>query len=182
MSFFSKTLKKCFQMRKIFPLLCVFCILFAIVTSGGGENKNASWYYNKGASEAVEGNLEEAIRLFKKSLKRNSHYSLAHYGLGKAYLYAGHINEAVNHLQKAADFDRRFAPSFFYLGMAYLLDKRYNAAVKAFKNAITLDPSMVEALYNIGVAYDETGRSIKARIYYEKYLYEREKKDSNILF
>ena len=179
MSFFSKTLNKCFQMRKTFLILCVLCIF---VTAGKSENKNAAWYYNKGASEAVKGNLEEAIRFFRKSLDKNSYYSLAHYGLGKAFLYTGSINEAVNHLQKAANFDRLFAPSFFYLGMAYLLDKRYNAAVKAFKNAITLDPSMVEAFYNIGVAYDETGRSIKARIYYEKYLYELEKKDSNILF
>lgn len=182
MSFFLKTLRKCFPMCKIVQVICVFCILCIFVTTGESQNKNASWYYNKGASEAVKGNLEEAIRFFEKSLGRNSYYTLAHYGIGKAYLYTGNINEAITHLQKAADYDRRFAPSFFYLGMAYLFDKRYNAAVQAFKNSITLDPSMVEALYNIGVVYDKTGRSIKARIYYEKYLYEREKKDSHILF
>jgi tetratricopeptide (TPR) repeat protein len=163
-------------------VLCIIFLVFFQAAPLESEIRNASRYYSQGAEEAAEGKLEEAIRLFKKSLDINSYYTLAHYGLGKAYLYTGHIGDAIVHLRKATDYDKGFAPAFFYLGMAYLLDKRYNAAVPAFKEAVTLNPSMIEAFYNIGVAYDETGRAIKARIYFEKYLYEREKKESNILF
>lgn len=160
-------------------LLCVFLIN---PSRSFPQAVDAAGFYDRAAKMASGGDVDGAIELFKKSIEKNGYYSLAHYGLGKAYLYRGKIKNAIKHLEKATDYDSRYAPAFFYLGMAYLFDKRYNASISAFSKSLKLDPSMNEALYNIGVAYDETGRTIKASIYYEKYLYESQKQEMDILF
>ncbi len=173
-------------MYRYHPIHLLLLFLFCVVTYPGHvsycQELDAAGYYKRAAKMAASGDIEQAIGVFKKSVEKNRYYSLAHYGLGKAYLYRGKIENAIDHLEKAAEYDSRFAPAFFYLGLAYLFDKRYNASIDAFSKTLKLDTSINEARYNIGVAYDESGRSIKASVFYERFFYESKKKEMDILF
>ena len=66
--------------------------------------------------------------------------------------------------------------------MALMFKKRYNAAIDAFSNAYKYDKSFIEALYNIGAIYELLEKNNKAVQYFDEYLYQKEKKEEDILF
>jgi tetratricopeptide (TPR) repeat protein len=144
---------------------------------------NSTVLYKSAERMAMGGDIDGAIPAFRKTLETNSHYALAHYGLGKACLYRnGMLKDAVYHLEKAVDLDKGLARGYFYLGIAYMLSKRYGQSLNALRAAYELDRGLVEALYNMAVVYDLTKQSISAVKWYERYLLEKNKRDSDILF
>jgi tetratricopeptide (TPR) repeat protein len=138
--------------------------------------ENSSALYQEAARRAYAGNIDDAIVLFKKSITLSPYYSLAHYGLGKAYLYKnGFIKDAITELDLAITLDRSMTKAYFYLGMAYMLNKNYRRAIHSFDRAFELDTSYREALYNISIIYDLMGDQYKSEYYYRKYYEEKEK-------
>jgi tetratricopeptide (TPR) repeat protein len=145
--------------------------------------KNSSVLYREAAKLALAGKIDESIPVFKKSIEVNPYYSMAHYGLGKAYLYReGRIKDAIRSLERAVKLDYRNAKGYFYLGLGYLISKKYIMAVHAFDNAYRNDSSLFEALYNIGAAYDIMGYEGKANKYYDLFLLKKDKIDMDVLF
>ncbi len=124
----------------------------------------------------------KAKELFLKAIKINPYHYAAHYGYGKTCLYSGDMNNAIKHLDIAVTLDKTSARGWFYLGFAYFFAKNYVKANHCFKEAYRLDASFVESLYNIAVIYEITGDSYKSRVYFNKYFYEKEKKDTGLLF
>ena len=144
---------------------------------------NSTVLYKSAERIALDGDIDRAMAAFRKTLEVNPHYALAHYGLGKACLYReGMVKEAVFHLEKAVDFDKGLARGYFYLGIGYMLSKRYGRSLNAFRTAYELDRGLVEALFNMAVVYDLTGQNNNAYKSYERYLLEKNKRDSDILF
>lgn len=145
--------------------------------------ENSSELYQKGAKLAIEGELDNAIPVFKKVIEISPYYCLGHYGLGKAYLYkSGMIYDAIRHLKTAVELDRKFVKGYFYLGMAYLMAKKYPQAGRAFKQAYSYDETYIEALFNLGVVYETMDRSFQSGFYFNKYLDERIKEAEDIIF
>ncbi|HPI14725.1 MAG TPA: tetratricopeptide repeat protein, partial [Spirochaetota bacterium] len=80
------------------------------------------------------------------------------------------------------DLDKGLARAYFYLGMAYMFSKRYGQSLNAFNAAYELDRNLVEALYNMAVIYDLIKQGTMSARSYDRYLLERNKRDSDILF
>ena len=168
------------KIKIIYPIVSLFILLFFILPVSAVEN--SSQLYEQGAQEALKGNIEEAIKIFKKVVKISPSYTLGHYGLGKAYLHKkGKLKEAVIHLRIATELDKKFAKGFFYLGIAYYFSTKYVYAIHAFKKAYKYDETMIEALYNLSIIYDIIGRDLKAREYYKKY-YREKTRDEDFIF
>jgi tetratricopeptide (TPR) repeat protein len=151
--------------------------------SVASSRENSSELYQKGAQLAVSGDLDGAIRAFKKVIDLSPRYCMGHYGLGKAYLYKhGMLGEAIIHLKASVQLDRKFVKGYFYLGMGYLLAKKYPYAAQAFKTAYSLDNGYVEALYNLGVVFDIMEKTYESQVYFTRFFDKRAKKEEDIIF
>lgn len=169
------------QNKACLALLLILSLSFSVSTSFARENSTG--HYQRAEKYALDGDLNKAIAEFKKSIEINPYYSLGHYGIGKAYLYQpGKLDDALEHLRLAVKYDRTLAKGYFYLGLACLLKKKYNHAIKAFTDAYRHDSTMIEALYNIGAVYDLLEKEYMALKYFDDYLYQKEKKEGDILF
>ncbi|HNU90589.1 MAG TPA: tetratricopeptide repeat protein [Spirochaetota bacterium] len=166
---------------RIIPLFLALLVLGSAIETRPGPNSTE--LYRSAERLALNGRIDEAIAGFQKALEINPHYSLAHYGLGKAYLFRqGLLRQAVYHLERAVDLDKGLARAYFYLGMAYMFSKRYGQSLNAFNAAYELDRNLVEALYNMAVIYDLIKQGTMSARSYDRYLLERNKRDSDILF
>ncbi|MCX7678077.1 MAG: tetratricopeptide repeat protein [Spirochaetes bacterium] len=172
------------DVRKHYFVCVVFlavCTLAQRLSSAGIGN--STQLYREGAKLARSGKLDSAIAKFKEAIARNPYYSLAHYGLGKAYLYKeGKTKDAIFHLERAVQLDTKHAKAFFYLGIAYMLHKKMIKAIHAFGNALRCDATYIEAIYNIASAYEMMGYESKAYLYFEMYLAKKERTERDILF
>ncbi len=147
------------------------------------SRENSSELYQKGVSLAREGRIDEAIEVFQKTVSVSPYYSLAHYGLGRAYLYKEErLDDAIRHLRQSVTLERDFARGHFYLGMAYLLSREYVYALHSFREAYRHESTLIEALYNIGAIYDMMGKSYESLVYFRKYKEEKEKEKEDIIF
>ncbi len=165
------------------PAVFFACILALSFVPAIHARPNSTAAYKSAESIAMSGDVDGAIAAFRKTLAINPHYALAHYGLGKACLYReGMLKEAILHLEESVDLDKGLARGYFYLGIACMLAKRYGQSLNAFREAYKLDRDLVEALYNMSVVYDLTKQSNNAFKAYERYLLEKNKRDSDILF
>ncbi len=158
-------------------------IIYPSIIPPAHARLNSTELYNEAKRIAMSGDIDAAIRAFKKVIEVNPYYALGHYGLGKAYLYKeGNIKDAIRELATAVACDRRFARGYFYLGLAYMFAGKYNQSIHAFSTAYDQDSMMFEALYNLSVIYDLMGITYRANKYYDRYLFEKNKRESEILF
>lgn len=164
------------------PALLLASVVLA-GANGAYARANSTESYKTAERMAIAGDFDAAIGGFRKTIEINPHYALAHYGLGKACLYReGMLKQAVYHLESSVDLDKGLARAYFYLGIAYMFSKRYGLALNAFRTAYERDGGLVEALYNMAVVYDLVGKHTMALKSYERYLLEKNKRDSDILF
>ncbi len=164
-------------MKKI--IITIMC--FFMVSQISAEN--SSKLYLDGEKLALSGKIDEAKKIFERTIELSPYYCMGHYGLGKVYLYDEYNMElAIKEFRAAVQLDQSFAKAHFYLGMAYMFDMKYVAAIKSFAEAYNKDKSYIEALYNIGVIYDLTGDSVKSAIFFEKYKQKLKEDNSFISF
>jgi len=130
--------------------------------------ENSSELYRTGEKEAIEGNYENAEKIFNEVIRLSPSFVLGHYGLGKLYLYKENkASEAEKELKSACELDKHFSKAHFYLGLSYFYQKKYIAAIHAFNEAYNTDKTCIESLYNIGVIYDLMDNSLKSKKYFK---------------
>ena len=157
-------------------------ILVAVVCLIPLNSQFASSVCTEAIALAKVKEYSKAKELFVKAIALNPYYYSAHYGYGKICLYSGDIKNAIKHLDIAVKLDATSASGWFYLGFANFFAKNYVKANYCFKEAYRLDASFIESLYNIAVIYEITGDTYKSKIYFEKYFFEKDKKDTGLLF
>ncbi len=159
---------------KIIKLILI--IILIVIPQISSALINSSKLYDKGVQTAKEGNLDEAIEIFKKVIEVSPYYSLGHYGLGKCYLQKeDNIKEAIDELKIAVDLDKKLARGYFYLGIAYMYNKNYPYSISAFYTSFEIDKRNYAALYNIGSVYDLMGHTVKSEKFYSDYFNQKEK-------
>lgn len=146
------------------------------------ESQFASSVCNEATILAKGKEYSKAKELFIKAISLNPYYFCAHYGYGKTCLYTGDIKNAIKHLSIAVQLDATSANGWFYLGFAYFFGKNYVNANHCFMKAYQLNSFFVESLYNIAVIYEMTGDVYKSKVYFDKYFFEKDKKETGILF
>ncbi len=146
---------------------------FSMIPLSLPAREDSGVLYEKGAAQALEGRLDDAIQTFTRSLEINPYYARAHYGIGKAYLMReGGLAKARRHLERAVELDKRMASAHYYLGLAHMFARKYEESLHSFQRAYDYDPGMVQALYNIASIYDYLGLEYMVKIYYSKYVTE----------
>jgi len=121
-------------------------------------------YYTASALAYLEegrGNLEEAIKLNKESIKFKGEYLYPYYNLSRVYITQKKYEESVEILKKGRDLavnlDVAFPLLQNNLGYSYLQLKQYDLALEMFSEAILLDEGMINAWYNRALVYEIKG-------------------------
>ena len=165
----------------------VFLVLTGICFLQAGfplqSRQNSTQLYGEAAALARGGDIDGAVSAFQEVLKVNEYYALGHYGLGRTLLYKeGRLHDAIRHLRLSVTYDRRLAKGYFYLGLAYMLAGKYENALHNLADAYEYDREILEALFNMAVIYDLMKVDYKADRYFQWYVYEKRKRELDILF
>lgn len=112
----------------------IFLLCFTLAFCSSPEKKiekqreqDPRYQYNLALFHLNNGNPDEAIKFFKKSISLDSKYHLSYNGLGIAYLMKGEFKTALDYFQKTLQLNPALTEAHNYMGTAYqelgILDK-----------------------------------------------------------
>jgi tetratricopeptide (TPR) repeat protein len=112
---------------------------------------------NLGVAHAEQGNLDRAIKYYKKAISVAPSYAQAYLNLGQAYLDKGFLNESIKAYENAININPINSEAYNNLGTAYLDKGLIDESIKSFQKAIDINPSDAFSHYNLGCAYFDKG-------------------------
>jgi len=116
------------------------------------------------------GQLEKAIREYKKAIALFPNNYKAYYNLGVLYDRQGALKEAVANYKRTIAINPAFINAHFNLGNIYHNQGLLEEAIHHYRNVTELDPADYEARNNLGVAYARQGKLDQAIAQWEKVL------------
>ncbi|MBD3164937.1 tetratricopeptide repeat protein [Candidatus Woesearchaeota archaeon] len=136
-----------------------------------GKNPNVLAYNGLGYAYTKKSNVDLAIYNYKKAIRLNPYYAVAHMNLGLAYMDKHNISLAIEEFKKAAEFDYFFSPeTHFLLGSAYHDSGNLELAISEYEKALAINPDYERALHDLAVAHSQLGKYGTAIGYYKKAL------------
>jgi tetratricopeptide (TPR) repeat protein len=104
------------------------------------DRNNVDALNNLGTLSYEEGNLEDAIALFRHAVALHPDHMLSHFNLGSALEETGHDDQARRHLRRAVQLDPQHADAQYNL--AFVCDKlgAYVEARRHWQKYLELDP------------------------------------------
>ncbi|MCE1247885.1 MAG: tetratricopeptide repeat protein [Firmicutes bacterium] len=110
-----------------------------------------------------DGQYEEAVKYFTKSLDVEVNANQNYIYRGQAYIHLGKYKEAIADLDKVMKYIKEFYSLYSSRGMAHALDGDMEKAMVDFNKAIELGPESEVAFENRGMAYLIKGDYAKAQ-------------------
>jgi tetratricopeptide (TPR) repeat protein len=123
---------------------------------------------NLGLALAEKGDVDDAIRCFRRAIELDPRYPLGHSNLGIALKERGHVEEAMRCYHTALELDPRFAPALTSLGVALAEKGDLDGAIRRYREALAADPTYAKAYFNWGVDLAARGDMRGATRCYEK--------------
>lgn len=91
------------------------------------QEEDPRYQYNLALFHMNNGNIDEAIKYFNKSIALDAQHYLSYNGLGIAYLMKGEFKTAIDYFQKSLQLNPALTEAHNYMGTAYqelgMLDK-----------------------------------------------------------
>ncbi len=100
--------------------------------------KDADYWFRKGALVATYGNDKAAIRYFAKAITLNPNHSRAHFEQGISYGQLGDFQTAISLINRALKFEPQNGMYYYGRGRVYLLSGDNAKAMEDFKHAAEL--------------------------------------------
>jgi Flp pilus assembly protein TadD len=116
------------------------------------ERRNHLFLNTLGTAHAETGNLEEAMRCFRRALKERPAYAEGHYNLGKVHGKLGELSEAERCYMRARQIDPRRADVANNLAALYSRQGRYRDALALFAEARAALPDDEAIVINSAIA------------------------------
>jgi tetratricopeptide (TPR) repeat protein len=102
-------------MKKSLSPIVVILVLMASIAWGLSEEE----WFNEGYRASEAGNLDEAIRCYKKAIAIDPHYAPAYNNLGGIYGKKGMLDDAIVAYNQAIDIDPDYTLAHNNLARAY---------------------------------------------------------------
>ncbi|MGD8540479.1 MAG: tetratricopeptide repeat protein [Candidatus Aminicenantes bacterium] len=134
------------------------------------REQDPRYQYNLALFHLNNGQLDEAIKYFNKSLSLDAQYHLSYNGLGIAYLMKGEFKQAIDFFDRTLQLNPTLTEAHNYMGTAYqelgMLDK----AEQAFRTAASDVNYKSRELpyYNLARLYFTQDRTKDALYYVQK--------------
>ena len=123
---------------------------------------------NVGTELQAQGDIDEAVALYRDALERTPNDALVHSNLGTALAADGRLDEAVAAYERALAIEPDDADSHYNLANALLGLGRLTEAAAAFREAIRIEPGHGEAHVNLGNVLVELGSLQQAAVHYRR--------------
>ncbi|HWI94382.1 MAG TPA: tetratricopeptide repeat protein [Flavisolibacter sp.] len=118
---------------------------------------------------AKPGDVNYAIDLLNKAIKRDKKNAALYVMLGDAYLKTSNGSEAFKAYQKATEINDKYAQAYHKLGEIFVSQKNPEMYLSYFQKAIAADPNYAPSLYRLYV-YEFNRNPAKAMEYYNQYM------------
>ena len=127
-------------------------------TGVNSAQHNAEETLQRGISFHQSGQMEEAIRWYRKTLAIQPEDPAALSNIGSALHSTGKLDEAAACYQKAIAIKPDFAEAYSNLGNTFKEQGKLDEAVTNYQKAISIKPDYTEAHSNLGNALQEQGK------------------------
>lgn len=180
--FYNVTIKK--YTRYIFILLISVLLIFTTRTISRNtvwKNNLTLWYntarenpwlaeafFSLGHAYQTKGNINKAVKAYKRAIKLNPEYFEPYVNLGNAYENKGNIKECIQYYKIAASIKPEESIAHFNLALAYFKINENDRALSEFKKCVKFDPDNYIAYNAIGNIYAKKGDNNKAKYYWLK--------------
>ncbi len=104
------------------------------------QQKDPKYQYNLGLFHLNQNNVDEAVKLFEKTLSLDPRFYLAYNGLGLAHSMRGRLEDAVKAYLRCLEINPQFTEARNNLGTVYQEMNRLDEAESEFRTAL-LDPA-----------------------------------------
>ena len=111
---------------------------------------DAESYAMLGRSAAARGDVEEAIRNYRRALDINPNFAEAHYNLGFALMSEQRLAEAIQHYRQALGIRPDYAETHCAMGIAVAQQGGHEEATEHYRQALRIRPDYPEAHYHWG--------------------------------
>ncbi len=134
------------------------------------QEEDPRYQYNLALFHMNNGNIDEAIKYFNKSISLDAQHYLSYNGLGIAYLMKGEFKTAIDYFQKSLQLNPALTEAHNYMGTAYqelgMLDK----AEQEFRTTVSDANYKSKELpyYNLARLYFSQDKSKDALYYVQK--------------
>ncbi|VXD22700.1 putative deacetylase sulfotransferase [Planktothrix serta PCC 8927] len=126
----------------------------------------ASTVYEQAELYRNQGNLEEAIALYQKTIELDPNFSWAYHQLGDIFSQQNKWTEAIVVYRQAIALNPNFSWSYHNLGTALSQQKQSDQAILAYSKAIELNPEFCWSYYYLGEAFDRQQNQQEAVVAY----------------
>ena len=116
------------------------------------------------------GNIDEAIKLYKKLLKTNNLDSRLFFYIGTAFLQKKNFKEAYKNLKEAIKIDNSIPDYFNNIGVALSELNKNEDAIKNYNEALRIKPNFVDPIINIGISYKKLKKFDLSKKFFKKSL------------
>ncbi|MFO0892368.1 MAG: tetratricopeptide repeat protein [Isosphaeraceae bacterium] len=111
------------------------------------------------------GDLEGAVKCFRRAIELDPTFALAHENLGNAHYRKGDLNRAADEYRLAIRMDPKSPQAHAFLGKSLARMGRMKDAIPLLRKAIELKPDYAEGHSNLGIALSmdqQPGEAVKA--------------------
>jgi len=127
-------------------------------------------YYYLGNVSREQGEHNQAIAFYQKSLQVDPNFFEAQYNLGKIYAILGQTKEALQEFTKALELNPEDVDTYINIGVELSNQGRRKEALTSYEKALELDPGSYLGYSNMGVEFTALGDYEKAILYHKKAL------------
>ena len=124
----------------------------------------------KGNALEQSGLFDQAVRVYKRILKKDKKSIPVFLNLGGLYYRKGIYDAALPYYEKVIRMNPKHYQGHFWLAMCYLKLGRYYASINTLEEVIVFLPTFKDALNLLGECYERIGEGEKAEHYYLKAL------------
>ncbi len=114
-------------------------------------------HYQKGATAFQEGNQEEAIEHFTRTVEMDPRFYRGWAYLGMVYNQQNRVDEAISAYRKCIEVEPGYHKAYNNIGELYRRKGLLDYAAMVFKMATELQPKHSHYNYNLGITYLEIG-------------------------
>lgn len=142
-------------MRPQIRIILLFFVL-TLVTSSLPQPAlalNAQEWFEKGNELSQQGQFEEAVKAYQKSVEQNPLSPVAHYNLGIAYKNLQELEKAISALKKTLELEPFHIDARVSLGNVYNRLNRWEDAIGQLNIVVHRNRDNAEAHGNLGWAY-----------------------------
>lgn len=123
---------------------------------------------NVGTELQAQGDVDDAIALYRDVLARDPEDALAYSNLGTALAAAGELDDAIVQYRRALDLAPNDADSHYNLANVLSVQGRFADAASSFRAALQIDPGFADAHVNLGTALAALGQLDDAASHYRR--------------